>query len=149
MKYYIKSFYNEDDDTVDDKKYAHYYLALISIILPYLEEDSIITNYKELVDKLVEDFGLEDNTTYSDMSNIALELANSLYKLDIRLIDNQAFIDLYQPSKLRVFCTLVKDNSEYTPNEYQDIINTRFLHYNKLLTVPTGYTDMYFEQNIE
>ena len=64
MKHNISSFYNAEENTIDDKAYAHYYLALISTILPYFENDNIVENYKELVTKPKEAiFNLDHNTT--------------------------------------------------------------------------------------
>lgn len=152
MKYRIDSFYNFEENSVDDKAYAHYYLALISTILPYFENDNIVENYKELVTKLEEDFDLTDKTNYKALvsrTRVVLEFSSYLFSLDIRKDFRHSFIDLHRTEKLNIYCTLVRTEEGYTPGDTQDIINNRFLHYNKLLSNPEGYVDMVFEHLVD
>lgn len=153
MKYNINSFFNEEDATVNDKKYAHYYLDLISTILPYFKNDNIVDNYKELVEKLTVDFGLTDTTNYERLdsreSGVSLEFKNSLFSLELRTERNLSFIDLYRTGELNIYCTLIRDDYKYTPVPSAHIINNRFLHYNKLLDIPSGYTSMVFEHTVD
>lgn len=144
----IESFYNIEEGLIDAKKYANWYLNLISTILPFFNNDNIKYNSAALIVALKENFGFVDRTANVIVENFALEFHRDLLTLDIRITKDFGFIDIHRPDALKIFCTLAKVHKEYIPNSSQADIRNKFLHFDKLVDIPESYITMTFEQDI-